>query len=55
MKDLEKKFFDWVVQQKMEFYGISEEEAKKIVTKQKENAILWKSAFDAWFDEIHCY
>ena len=55
MKDLEKKFFEYQVQEKMKFYGMTREQAECVVKRIKTNSILWKVAMDAWFDQIHPY
>ena len=55
MINVEKKFFEWCVSEKMRFYGFKREQAVAVVKRMKANHILWKSAFNAWFDQIHPY
>ena len=55
IKNIEKKFFEWQVNEKMKFYGISYKQAVTIVKRMKDNSILWNSAMNAWFDTVHPY
>ena len=55
MNDLEKRFFEYQIQVKMQFYMMSRAEAIRAVNKMKANKALWKDQMNQWFDMIHPY